>query len=434
MAAMGKEQRDVLIVGGGVIGLACAWYLLRAGRQVTLLERAELGAGASHGNCGTITPSHAPPLSEPGVIRQALRWMLKPDAPLYIRPRFDPGLWRWLWAFKARCNVRDHAMATAVRAGLLNASNTALEKLLAETGIDCEHCHAGLLYVFRDPRNWEAYASLPDRLRPIGIRAEGWDGTRMEREEPALKAGVAGGIWFPDDASLRPDRLVAGLGRVVREAGGEILENAPVEAFERRAGHIESVRAGGRRWQAREVVLAAGAWSPLLSRQMGFRLPVQPGKGYSLTFARPALAPRRSLVLKEPSVCVTTWTEGFRLGSTMEFSGYDTALNPVRLAALRRGAAEFLHEPGRGEPLEQWCGWRPMSPDDLPIIGRAPGLDNLVVATGHGMLGVSMAAITGILVRDLLLGRPPVLDLEPVSPARFRRGTGASVEAVASQA
>jgi D-amino-acid dehydrogenase len=118
----------------------------------------------------------------------------------------------------------------------------------------------------------------------------------------------------------------------------------------------------------------------------------------------------------------------------MEFSGYDTALNPVRLAALRRGAAEFLHEPGRGEPLEQWCGWRPMSPDDLPIIGRAPGLDNLVVATGHGMLGVSMAAITGILVRDLLLGRPPVLDLEPVSPARFRRGTGASVEAVASQA
>jgi D-amino-acid dehydrogenase len=419
MASMGERKSDVLIVGGGVIGLACAWYLLRAGRSVTLLERGQPGDGASHGNCGTITPSHAPPLPEPGVIGRALKWMLKPDAPLYIRPRVDPALWRWLLKFMAHSNARDHARGARIRAGLLNASYEALGTLLDAAGIECGLQRSGLLYVFRSTQYLDAHAGLPESLQPLGITAELWDGARMAREEPALRPGVTGGIWFPGDASLRPDQLVAGLTRAVREAGGEIVENTPVEGFEIEGERVTALRSGPRRWAADEVVLATGAWSPALARELGLRLPIQPGKGYSLTFARPALAPRRALVLKEPSVCVTTWADGFRLGSTMEFSGYDERLNPVRLAALRRGAAEFLHEPGAGEPVESWYGWRPMTWDDLPVIGRAPRLRNLVIASGHGMLGVSMAPVTGMLVRDLLLGRAPALDLEPLSPARF---------------
>lgn len=418
MAGM-ERASDVLIVGGGVIGLACAWYLLRAGRSVTLLERGQTGAGASHGNCGTITPSHAPPLPEPGVVARALKWMLKPDAPLYIRPRVDPALWRWLLRFMARSNARDHARSAQIRAGLLNASSSALEALLDETGIDCGYRRSGLLYVFRDAAYLAKHAHLPQSLQPLGITAELWDGARMEREEPALRPGVAGGIWFPGDASLRPERFVAGLARAVREAGGEIVEEAPVDGFDIEGDRVAAVRSGGRRWPARDVVLATGAWSPALARRLGLALPIQPGKGYSLTFARPALAPRRALVLKEPSVCVTTWDDGFRLGSTMEFSGYDERLNHVRLAALRRGAADFLREPGAGEPLESWYGWRPMTWDDLPVIGRLPRLANVAVASGHGMLGMSMSAITGMLVRDLLLGRTPAVDLEPLSPARF---------------
>ena len=409
----------MLIIGGGVIGLACAWYLLRAGRSVIVLERARTGDGASHGNCGTITPSHAPPLPEPGVVARGLKWMFRPDAPLYVRPSFDPALWRWLLKFAAHSNARDHARATRIRAALLNASHTALEALIGDAGIDCGYARDGLLYVFRSEAEFAARARLPELLQSIGITAEAWDGSRTEREEPALRPGVAGGIWFPGDASLRPDRLVAGLAAAVRNAGGEIIEQAPVEGFEQEAGQIVGLRSGARCWRAPEIVLAAGAWSPRLARMLGVRLPIQPGKGYSMTFPRPARAPSRALVLKEPSVCVTTWADGFRLGSTMEFSGYDAHLNPVRLAALRRAAAEYLHDPGDGEPLESWQGWRPMTWDDLPVIGRAPRTDNVVVAAGHGMLGVSMAAVTGLLVRDLVLGRPPQLDLAPLSPARF---------------
>jgi D-amino-acid dehydrogenase len=419
MPSMSQRAADVVIVGGGVIGLACAWYLLQAGRGVVVLERGRPGDGASHGNCGTITPSHAPPLPEPGVIGRAMKWILKPDAPLYIPPRFDPALWRWLLHFAARCNARDHASAARIRAALLNASQASLEALLTDTGIACGYERTGLLYVFRDPAYLARHAGLPGALAPLGIRAQLWDGAHTEREEPALRPGVAGGIWFPDDACLRPDRLVAGLADAVRAAGGDIVEEAPVDRFESNGGRIMELGSGARRWAARDVVLAAGAWSPALARQLGMRLPIQPGKGYSMTFPRPALAPRRALVLKEPSVCVTTWGDGFRLGSTMEFSGYDTRLNELRLAALRRGAAEFLREPGAGEPLESWYGWRPMTWDDLPVIGRAPRLANVVIAGGHGMLGVSMAAITGQLVRDLVTARTPPIDLEPLSPRRF---------------
>ena len=168
-----------------------------------------------------------------------------------------------------------------------------------------------------------------------------------------------------------------------------------------------------------QVVLALGAWSPRLARQLDLRLPVQPGKGYSITYTRPSLCPVMPLVLRERSVCVTAWPSGYRLGSTMEFSGYDTTLNRTRLDALRRGAAEYLREPEGPAVVEEWYGWRPMTYDDLPLIGPAPGWRNLTLATGHGMLGVSMSAATGLLVSDLLGGRAPSLDPTPYRPDRL---------------
>lgn len=409
----------MLIIGAGAIGLATALALVTAGRGVRVLDAGRVGGGASHGNCGTITPSHAPPLAAPGVLRQALRWMLTPDAPLYIKPRFDPALWRWLATFASRCNVRDWQASTAARVALLDDSRVRLAEWISRYRLQCEFAEDGVDYVFRDARNLEHYVAECDALRELGIDSEVIDGRDYERTEPAMKEGVAGVVRFPNDARLRPDRYAAELARAVRELGGTIEENCKVEALRPHADGVTVVTQRGEH-PARDAVVAIGAWSPQLAKTAGIRLPIQPGKGYSITYSRPSLVPRHPLMLQDRWVCVTVWDSGFRLGSTMEFSGYDTTPNDARLAALERASREYLREPVGAAIEERWYGWRPMTWDDLPALGRAPGHTNLWLAAGHGMLGVSMSAATGQLMADLITGRPPAVDPAPYRPDRFR--------------
>ena len=417
--AVNSPRDDVIIIGGGVIGLATALALVEAGRGVRVLEAGTAGCGASHGNCGTITPSHAPPLAAPGVVAQGLRWMFTPDAPLYLKPRLDPALWAWLLRFAARCNPRDWRQSTRSRSVLLNDSRQRLADWVQRYALDCEFAEEGLDYVFRDPANFDRYAADCAALAEFDISTQIIDGQDYLRSEPALKPGVVGAIHFPGDARLRPDRYVAALARAVRERGGVIEEHCRVTSLSTSPQGADVQTALGVR-SGREVVVALGAWSPALVRSLGLRLPVQPGKGYSITYSRPSLVPRRPMVLKDRSVCVTAWESGFRLGSTMEFSGYDDSLNATRLAALERGAAEFLHEPVGATVHERWCGWRPMTWDDLPVLGRVAGQPHLWMAAGHGMLGVSMSAATGQLMADLIAGREPAFDPAPYRLERFR--------------
>ena len=414
-----SEHDDVLIIGGGVIGLATALALVEAGRGVRLLEAKTVGSGSSHGNCGTITPSHAAPLAAPGRIAKTLRWMLTPDAPFYVAPRFDPVLWNWMRHFAARCNPRDWRAAMQAKAAILQASRQSLPEWVARYGLDCEFEASGVDYIFHTEAALAHFATELALLAELGIASEHIDGIDYLRGEPALKDGVVGVVRFPDDARLRPDRYVAGLARALRNAGGEIEEGCEVRGIRRDTHGIEVTSVDGV-WHARDVIVAAGAWSPLLAKTTGLaKLPIQPGKGYSITYDRPSLAPRRPLVLYERSVCVTTWDSGFRLGSTMEFAGYDAKLNRRRLDALERGAREYLHEPVGPVKREEWYGWRPLTFDDLPILGRAPGHAHVWLATGHGMLGVSMSTGTAELMTDLICGRAPRIDPAPYGIGRF---------------
>ena len=415
---MNPPHDDVLIIGGGAIGLATALALLDAGRGVRILEAGAVGGGASHGNCGTITPSHAPPLAAPGVVAQALRWMFTPDAPLYLKPRVDPALWHWLLRFAVRCNPRDWRQSTQARASLLNDARARLADWVSRYGLQCEFEEEGLDYVFRDPRRFQQYVDESVVLKTFGIATQVFGGTDYEREEPAMLPGVAGAIRFPGDARLRPDRYVAELARVVRERGGVIEEQCRVDRLEPTSDGVRLATSQGER-KGGEAVIALGAWTPAFARRLGIRAPIQPGKGYSITYSRPARVPRHPMVLKDRSVCVTVWGSGFRLGSTMEFSGHDDTLNATRLAALERGAREFLREPVGAEVHERWCGWRPMTWDDLPLLGRAPGQRKVWIAAGHGMLGISMSTATGQLMADLMTGRPPAFDPSPYRPERF---------------
>lgn len=416
---MTRPTSDLLILGGGVIGLACAIYLLDAGRSVTVLDQGTAGCAASHGNCGTLTPSHAVPLATPDALRSAIGWLFKADAPLRIKPRVDPALLRWLFGFARHCNWKDAARAAAAKAPLLVRSRQLIEELVLREHLACEFAAIGTLNVYRDIANFEHARSLLARFADLGIRVDTLDPAATLSREPALKADIAGAFFHPGDAQLRPDRYVAELARVVRAKGGIIEEHTRVEGFIRTGSRIERVATSNGDFSGRDIVLALGAWSPQLARQLGLRIPIQPGKGYSITYARPALCPRIPLTLKEPSVCVTAWESGYRLGSTMEFAGYDDTLNRKRLDALRRGAAEFLHEPEGPTVIEEWFGWRPMTPDDLPVLGTAPGVDNLTLATGHGMLGVTLSAVTGLLVSEVITGRSLSFDLAPFSATRF---------------
>ncbi len=415
---MTNSRSSVVILGGGVIGLSCALFLLRAGRDVTLLEKGEVGSGSSHGNCGTITPSHLP-LHAPGTVAKALRWMLKRDAPLYVKPAFDAELLSWLLHFAMLCNRRDFHRTAHTKIALLQRSREQLGELIRQEGLDCEFAESGTLYVWREAGALAAGFRAYEALRELGVPVELLDGAALRAKEPALKDGMAGGHWHPGDAHLRPDRYVAELARVVRAAGGTILEHRAVQGLRIDSGRVAGVVTAQGEVAAAEVVFALGSWSPLIGKQLGLHLPIQPGKGYSITYARPHRAPAIPLLLKERGVCVTAWGSGYRLGSTLEFSGYDDTLNQGRLDALKRGAAEYLEEPEGPAVQEQWHGWRPMTYDDLPIVGRAPQFANLTLATGHGMLGVTLSATTAQLVMELLTGRAPSLDLAPYSPVRF---------------
>jgi len=415
---MNARRSDVLVLGGGVIGLACALYLLRSGRSVTVLEGKTVGSGSSHGNCGTITPSHLP-LTAPGTVIKGLKWMLRRDAPFYVQPRFDPTLLAWLLRFAGRCNARDFAATTRVKTELLLRSRALLDQLVQDEQLQCEFDRSGTLYVYRNVEAFERSQAEAALLREVGVEVETLAAAAVRAREPALNDSIIGAHFHPGDARLRPNRYVAELARAVRAAGGVIEEHARIEGFTVDAGTLQSVQTVRGSFSGDEVVFALGAWSAQIGAQLGLRLPIQPGKGYSITYSRPALAPVIPMVLKERNVCVTAWGSGYRLGSTMEFSGYDTTLNRTRLDALARGAAEYLQQPVGPEVEEEWYGWRPMTYDDLPILGRAPGYRNLTLATGHGMLGVSLSAVTGQLITELLSGRRPSLDLAPYTPARF---------------
>ncbi|HIE5096239.1 FAD-dependent oxidoreductase [Stenotrophomonas maltophilia] len=416
---MRRAREDVIVVGAGAIGLATALALRAQGRQVRVIERGRIGAATSHGNCGTVTPSHAPPLAAPGVPLRALRWMLDPRAPLYVRTRLDPALWRWLLQFGARCNARDWLQATRARAALLNDSRLRLAEWVQAHALDCEFEARGLDYVFGDARNFDRYAAECEALDAQGIATACIGGADYARANPAFHDRLAGAIHFPGDAQLRPDRYTAELARVLRAQGVVIDEQVDVQGFSDDADGVR-VQAGAQQWSARALVLATGPWSRHWARQLDLRVPIQPGKGYSLTWSRPPQVPQRPVVLKDHSVFVIAWREALRLGGTMEFAGADPVLRATRLQALQQAADHYLRASRGAQLQEQWCGWRPMSVDDVPLIGRAPAHPHVWLAAGHGMLGISMSAGTGQLIADLVCGRTPAIDPAPYRPERFR--------------
>jgi len=413
-----KSSRAV-VIGGGVIGACCALYLRREGWNVTLLDRARFGQACSHGNCGYVCPSHVLPLAEPGAAWGAVRAMFKSNSPFYIRPRLDWKLWSWLLRFAGRCNSTDMLQAAEGIAALLHLSMREFDALKS-AGLECEWDSTGLLFVYSTRHEFDAYEKTNELLRErFKTPAQRIEREALLTQEPALKPCVAGAWLYDSDAQLRPEALMRSLRAMLEEKGVEIVENATVESFGKSETKATSVKAGTRSFDADAFVLATGAWSPQFESELGLRLPIQPGKGYSLTYPRPAKVPTRPMIFHERRVACSPFRSGFRLGSTMEFSGYDDSLNRRRMQLLTDAAREYLVEPLTSTVEEEWFGWRPMTYDSLPIIGPSPRLPNVFVAAGHSMLGVTLAPATGHLIADLVSNRKPGIDPRPYCPQRF---------------
>lgn len=415
-------EGSVLVVGAGIIGLACGHYLQRAGLRVTVIDQGRVAGGCSHGNCGYICPSHVLPLTEPGAIATALKSLLNPRAPFRVRPRLSPALWRWLWQFARRCNHRQMLTAGRGLKAILDASMDEYRRLVADEALDCEWREAGLLYVLRTPHGMREFART-DRLLTdeFGVAARRIEGPELPALDPALRPGLAGAFLYEGDASVRPDRLNAAWAERLRARGVEFVEQCRLTGLRKAAGRVVAVETSRGPLRAEQYVFALGAWSPQLAAELECPIPIEPGKGYSVTMPRPEVCPRYPMLFPEHRVGVSPFDEGYRLGSMMEFAGYDTTIPAQRIEQLRASARPYLVTPPPSETLETWYGWRPMTWDSLPIIGRAPRLGNAYLATGHNMLGLSLATSTGRLIAELVQGVPPHLDPRPYAPERFVR-------------
>lgn len=419
---MSSGSRHAAIIGGGVIGTACAYFLAKAGWSVTILEKGPLGGGSSGGNCGLVCPSHVLPLAEPGMVAKGIASLFQKNSPLAIKFRLDPALWSWLIHFAMRCNERAMLEAGRGIQPLLESSLELYEHLIEQEHLACEWEQKGLLFAYRSKPALDAYTPT-DRLlaETFHCPAKRFDGKSVLDLEPALKPGLAGGWYYADDAHLRPDRLLSSWRRVLDGLGVRIVENTSFLGFRRQDARAVTAEVDG---QAEDVaadafVVATGAWTPVLNQALDAKIPIQPGKGYSMTMPRPKVCPAIPIIFPETRVAVTPFHSGYRIGSTMEFSGYDTSIDPSRLQLLRDGAAPYLQEP-ECEPIEEtWYGWRPMTWDSLPIIDRSPTLKNVVIAAGHNMLGLSMAPATGRLVAEILSEQPTFLDVKPYRVSRF---------------
>jgi D-amino-acid dehydrogenase len=413
-------SKSVVVVGGGVVGACCAYYLAKAGRQVTIVDRGRFGAGCSHANCGYVCPSHILPLAAPGAIWSTLKTLFLRNSPLKVRPRVVLKHLGWFLGFARKCNRLDMLAAGKGIQALLESSRSLFDEMIQEEGIDCEWETKGLLFVFRTSKQFDHYSHTDELLRSqFGMAAKRFDSESLAALEPALKPGMAGGYLYQSDAHLKPDRLMTELRRVLSAQGVEIREMCDVQGFARSNTRAEAVRTSTVDIAADQFVIATGAWTPLLNKELGCRVPIQPGKGYSLTMPRPKVCPTYPLIFEEHRVAVTPFRSGYRLGSTMEFAGYDDSLNRERLGLLTDAAKIYLRDPVAEPVQEEWWGWRPMTYDGLPIIDRAPAAGNILIAAGHNMLGLSMATATGKLVAEMLQGASPHIDPAPYSLKRF---------------
>ncbi len=412
-------SKRIVIIGGGVIGLSTAAECVKRGHRVTVMERAPERRGASLGNAGMIVPSHFIPLAAPGMVTMGLKWMWNPESPFYIKPRLSWDLFTWAFRFW-RASTPEHVRRCAPLLRDLNLASREMYARLAEKE-NFGLVKRGLLMLCKTQRTLDEEAHTAAKSVALGVPAEVLDAKAVAALDPAVTMDIAGGVYFPKDCHLQPDRYVAALERGIRAAGGELMYGAEATGCWREGGRIVSVTTSTGEVEGDEFILCAGAWSAGFAGDLGLRLPMQAGKGYSVTVPNPVELPTICSIFTEARVAVTPMGDSLRFGGTMEIAGLNEHINPRRVAGILKAVPRYYpkFEASHFEGIEPWSGLRPCSPDGMPYLGRTQAAENLVVATGHSMMGLSLAPVSGEIAARIASGEEVGYDLTLLGPDRY---------------
>jgi D-amino-acid dehydrogenase len=415
------RKTQTIVIGGGAIGICCAFYLKQLGQEVAVIERGEICSGSSHGNAGLIVPSHSIPLAAPGVIAQGLKWMMDPESPFYIKPRLDRGFAAWLWKFRGACSEANVRRALPVLSQLNAISLSLFDELAALEGVDFGYEKKGVVQIFKTRKEFDKGLQDARRLLEYGVESQVLEGGALTPYTGPMRTASVGGIFFPEDAQLIPDRLVHQLARHLESKGVELLTATEVLGFDTAGRTVTTVKTTRGDIEAEKIVLAGGSWSGDLARELDIKLWIEPAKGYSVTFKRPPTWPPIPVMMAEAKVVLTPMDDRLRVAGTLELAGFDMSINKRRLQAVLNAVSAYFPDFNLQdlELLEIWRGLRPCSPDGLPYLGRPRRYDNVIIATGHGMKGISLAPVTGKLVAQLAAGEQPQIDLNILSIERF---------------
>lgn len=414
-------MKKVVIIGGGISGICSAYYLLKEGYQVTVLDKSDLTTGASFINAGYLTPSHFIPLAAPGIITQGLKWMFNSSSPFYIKPRADIDFFKWALHFKKSATNKNVEKSIPVLKELNLKSQTLFENMINELDFSFHYEKKGVLMAYATKGCEEEEHEVAERAMKEGLDVSVLNKTELQELEPVLSDKVIGAVHYKCDSHMTPNHFMPKLKTWLEKNGVVFKTNETVTDFSIKNNNITSVTTENATYEADDFVLASGSWTTELASKLKLNIPVQGGKGYSMDVHRPTGITIPTILL-EAKVAITPMDKFTRFAGTMEFSGNNTFVRKERVEALANAIKSYYTdiEINPDERANATSGLRPVSPDGVPFIGKTSKYNNLTVAAGHAMMGWSLGPITGQLVAELVANKNTSVNVAPLSPERFK--------------
>ncbi|KRT13599.1 amino acid dehydrogenase [Pedobacter ginsenosidimutans] len=410
----------VLIIGGGIVGLTSAYYLQKRGYEVTVLDKRDITDNCSFGNAGMIVPSHFVPLAAPGMIKQGIRWMFNSKSPFYVRPSLNGNLINWGLKFMKHATAKHVSQSAVPLRDLSLLSKKLYEGLAKEPDFDFELTNNGILAFYKTEKAGEEEAHLAARAIELGLDMAVLTADECRALQPDLKLDVLGAVHYRCDAHLYPTKLMNALLKYLLNNGVKIERGREVDKIETVGNRIMKVFTGNTAWEADQYVLATGSWSPAVAKMADVKISLMPGKGYSFMEPEPQQRLTIPALLCEARVAITPMNGQIRYGGTMELDKINARINMQRVKGIVESVPAYFPDLKPALPVEKdiWYGFRPSSPDGLPYIGRSEKRENLIIATGHGMMGLSLGPATGLLVSQIASGIATDLKMEPFAVVR----------------